>query len=365
MVRTSAPPAAGQLHLVLPAPPAAPGAASGGDRYDQEMSAALRRDGWRVRHLPVPGSWPRPDPEGPDRVRRALAALPDGATVLLDGLIACAVPEVVEPASARLRLAVVVHLPLADETGLPPRVARDLDARERRSLRAAAAVIAPARAAAERLVARHGLDPARVHAVPPGVHAAPPSPGSSAGTQLLCAAAVTPRKGQDVLVEALADLTDLPWRLGCAGPVDRDPAYVTRVRDLVAARGLARRVTFTGPLGPGELARAWERADLLVLASRAEPYGMVVTEALARGVPVVAPAVDGVPEALGRAPDGQRPGLLVPPGDPAALAAVLRAWLTHASLRERLRRSASQRRAGLPGWPEAAARLAAVLAAVA
>ena len=74
---------------------------------------------------------------------------------------------------------------------------------------------------------------------------------------------------------------------------------------------------------------------------------MVVTEALARGLPVVAAEVGGVPEALGHGADGDRPGLLVPPDDPAALAAALRAWLGDAELRARLRRAARERRASL------------------
>ena len=104
---------------------------------------------------------------------------------------------------------------------------------------------------------------------------------------------------------------------------------------------------FPGPRTGAELDRSYAAADLLVLASRAETYGMVVTEALARGLPVVAAEVGGVPEALGHGADGTRPGLLVPPDDPAALGAALRAWLGDAELRRRLRRAARERRASL------------------
>ncbi len=102
-------------------------------------------------------------------------------------------------------------------------------------------------------------------------------------------------------------------------------------------------------------------ADLLVLASHAETYGMVVTEALARGLPVLAAEVGGVTEALGHGDDGTRPGLLVPPGDPAALGAALRAWLGDAELRGRLRRAARERRASLCGWRATTSVLAGVL----
>jgi glycosyltransferase involved in cell wall biosynthesis len=164
-----------------------------------------------------------------------------------------------------------------------------------------------------------------------------------------------------VLLGALASVSDLPWQCLCAGRLDRDPAFVEGLRRRVLDRDLADRVSFPGPLSGADLARSYRAADLLVLASRAETYGMVVTEALAHGLPVVATEVGGVPEALGHAPGGDRPGLLVPPGDPAALGAALRAWLGDAALRERLRRAARERRASLSRWSTTASVVSAVL----
>ncbi len=135
-----------------------------------------------------------------------------------------------------------------------------------------------------------------------------------------------------------------------AGPLESAPRFAEEVRAAAARAGLGERVRFAGPVTGAALDAVRADADLFVLPSRAEPYGMVVTEALARGVPVVASDVDGIPEALGRAPDGARPGLLVPPGDPAALASALRSWLTSPMLRAELRRAAVARRARLAGW---------------
>jgi len=101
-----------------------------------------------------------------------------------------------------------------------------------------------------------------------------------------------------------------------------------------------------------------------VLASRAETYGMVVTEALAHGLPVIATAVGGLPEALGHGATGIRPGLLVPPGDQAALTAALCDWLSDADLRQRLRRVARERRTTLSGWSATTDRISRVLAGV-
>jgi glycosyltransferase involved in cell wall biosynthesis len=139
---------------------------------------------------------------------------------------------------------------------------------------------------------------------------------------------------------------------------------VEDLRRRVLDCGLEDRVSFPGPRTAAELDRSYAAADLMVLASRAETYGMVVTEALSRGVPVVATEVGGVTEALGYGADGMRPGLLVPPEDSPALAAALGAWLGDAELRGRLRRAAQQRRKSLRGWSTTASLLAGFLAEV-
>jgi glycosyltransferase involved in cell wall biosynthesis len=124
-------------------------------------------------------------------------------------------------------------------------------------------------------------------------------------------------------------------------------------------------VRFPGPRIGADLDRSYASADLVVLASRAETYGMVVTEALVRGLPVVATDVGGVADALGHGTGGIRPGLLVPPGDPAALAAALRAWLGDAEVRLTWRRAARERRASLSGWSTTTSVLVGVLAGAA
>lgn len=357
----SPPLAARPVHVVVPAGVDDPAAPSGGNTYDLRVVAALPATGWRPHLVPVEGGWPRPAPAETAGLGAALDAVPDGGVVLLDGLVACAAPEVVVPRAGRLRLAVLVHLPLADETGLPAADAAELDARERRTLRAAAAVIATSDATAHRVLARHDLSAGAVHVAAPGVDAAPLTPGSQDGGRLLCVASVTPRKGHDVLVEALASIADLTWECVCAGATSGAQAHARDVRARGSAVGLDARLRWPGACDPADVGRLYAEADLLVVPSRAEPYGMVVTEALARGLPVVGSAVDGVPEALGRATDGSRPGLLVPPGDVEALAGALRSWLTEPELRRRLRACAAARRRTLRPWTDTAADVAAAL----
>ncbi|MBB5126454.1 glycosyltransferase involved in cell wall biosynthesis [Streptomyces albaduncus] len=349
------------VHFVLPGGVDDPAAPSGGNAYDRRVCLDLPGFGWQVHRHAVAGDWPRPDAAARTELARTLRELPDGAVVLLDGLVACGVPEVVVPEAERLRMAVLVHLPLGDETGLDAAVAAGLDARERAVLRAVPAVVATSDWAVRRLVSHHGLAPDRVHVAAPGADIAPLAPGTDGVSRLLCVAAVTPRKGQHRLVEALAAVADLPWSCALVGGLGQDPAYVAQLRDLIREHGLEDRLELAGPQTGAALDASYAAADLMVLTSYAETYGMAVTEALARGIPVLATDVGGLPEAVGRAPDGGVPGILVPPENPCALAAELRGWFGEAEVRRRLKAAARGRRAALGGWASTAQSLAAVL----
>jgi len=349
------------VHFVMPGGVDDPAAPSGGNAYDRRVSLDLPGFGWQVHKHAVAGEWPRPGAAARAELARTLREFPDGTVVLLDGIVACAVPEIVVPEAERLGLAVLVHLPLGDETGLEPAVAAELDAKERDVLRAVPAVIATSDWAVRRLVSHHGLAPERVHAAAPGADIAPFASGTDGVSRLLCVAAVTPRKGQHRLVQALAAAAELPWSCVCVGGLGHDPEYVTHLRMLIKEYGLEDRIELAGPQAGAELDASYHTADLMVLTSYAETYGMAVTEALARGIPVLATDVGGLPEAVGRAPDGGVPGILVPPEDPAALAAELRGWFGEADVRRRLKAAARGRRAALDGWATTARSLAGVL----
>jgi glycosyltransferase involved in cell wall biosynthesis len=316
-----------------------------------------------VRERPVPGSWPGPDDSARAKLSGVIAGIPDDAVVLIDGLIASAVPEVLVPEAGRLRLVALVHTPLGD--GRPEDEVAQARTKERTVLSAAVAVITTSRWTRRWLLDHYALEPTRVHVAEPGVDAADLSLGTAAGGELLCVAAVTPGKGHDVLLEALAAVADLPWRCVCVGTLALDPVFVSRLARQARKCGMGDRIRFTGPRMGAGLDAEYAAADALVLATRSETYGMVVTEALARGLPVVATTVGGLPEALGHGSDCSRPGLLVPPGDPEALAAALRRWLVDAALRERLRHSSQERRRTLHGWSTTSLRISRVLGEVA
>ena len=346
------------VHVVLPDAAQDPARPSGGNTYDRRICAELAALDWLVREHAVTGGWPLPE-AGRDAVAEVITRIPDGSLVLVDGLVATAAPGVLIAAAGRLRLVVLVHMPIGDA----PHGHEVIGSREneRAVLTTATAIVATSRWSRDRLVRAYGLDPYRVHVAEPGTDARGVAGGTQTGGQLLCVATVAPHKGHDILLTALAGIADLPWRCACVGPLDRNPRFVAGLRRAANERGLSDRLCFTGARVGADLDAAYAGADLLVLASRGEAYGMVVTEALAHGLPVVATAVGGVPEALGRTNDGQRPGLLVPAGDHRALAAALRRWLQDAELRDQLRKAALERRGELTSWPVAAAKVAGVL----
>lgn len=368
-----------EAHWVVPAAVADEGRPSGGNVYDRRVCTELTRQGWTVQEHLVGGAWPQPDAPALNELAGVLARIPDGAGVVIDGLLASPADEVVVLEASRLRLVVLVHLPLGstDDTG----ALDDAGLRERRVVDAATAVVVTSEWSRGRLAELYGGRPGGVAVATPGVDPGALAEGSRPGGVLLCVAALVPAKGHDVLLGALGRVADLSWRCTCVGALDLDPAHVARLKRQAEASAITERVHFAGVMGRDELAGAFAGADLLVLPSRAETYGMVVTEALAHGVPVVTTDVGGVREALGGAREalggvrealgGAREGLgddgpglaglLVPPGDEAALAGALRAWLEDPQLRDRLRRCARARRATLSGWGTTARSIGSVL----
>jgi glycosyltransferase involved in cell wall biosynthesis len=326
------------VHLVLPDSVDDPQRPSGGNVYDRRIRAGLRERGHDV-GVHLVGE--------PTELKVVLADLDEGATVLVDGLLASAAPAVADAATERLRLFVLVHLPF----GTPG---------EDELFRAAAGVVTTSHWTRDRLLRTSGVDPDRVHAAPPGADRAPLATGSPDGRRLLCVAPLTTAKGYDDLLAALAAVADLSWTCHCVGSVDKEPACAARVRDAIDAQRLDDRVHLTGPLAGPALEAAYADADLLVLPSHGETFGLVVTEALAHGLPVLATDAGGVPEALGTTRQGD-PGMLVRPERPDLLADALRSWLTDVPLRDSLRSRATERRTTLAPWSDTVALVEEVL----
>src|SRR5690348_1581386 len=347
-----------RVHVVAPEGFDDPGQPSGGNIYDRRVCAGLAEAGWDVLATTVAGTWPVPGPGARACLARIVSDIPDGASVLIDGLIASPAAAQLLPHTGRIRMTVLLHMPLA--TAFDTHQDAGAERSERVVLRAATGVVVTSEWTRQQVLTRYAIPAHRVHVARPGADqvAAPARPVRG---HLICVGVLGRHKGQDILVEALAGLAERDWHCVLAGPLDRDPDFVGQLQTRITHLGYGRRIRLTGVLTGAALSRAYTTADLLVAPSRSETYGMTVTEALAHGLPVIAAAVGGLPEALGSTADGTRPGQLVPPGDPAALAAALGDWLDDERHRHRLRAAARQRRSTLHGWEQTTQEIANAL----
>jgi len=347
-----------RVHVVVPEGFDNPGRPTGGNVYDRRVCAGLAEAGWDVRVTTIAAAWPVPGSGARADLARIVAAIPDGATVLIDGLIASPTAAQLLPHTGRIRMTVLLHMPLA--TALDAHHDASAERSERVVLRAATGVVVTSEWTRQQVLTRYAIPAHRVHVARPGADRVAARARPVRG-RLICVGVLGRHKGQDLLVEALADLAELDWHCVLAGPLDRDPGFVEQLRTRITHLGYGHRIQLTGVLTGAALRHAYTTADVLVAPSRAETYGMAVTEALAHGLPVIAAAVGGLPEALGSTTDGSRPGQLVPPGDPAALAAALGDWLGDERHRHRLRAAARQRRSTLRGWEQTTQEIANAL----
>lgn len=303
---------------------------SGGNKYNAALARHLTALGAHIETVTVDGDWP----VGSEANRKRFAqALDGGTTVIADGLVASGAPDEVAAAVASgTNTWILSHMALADHPEF-----------EGRALAAASGVICPSEHAANELRARHG--DLEIVVARPGVEPGNNAVGSDP-LRIVAVSALLPNKQQTLLVEALSQLTDLPWSAVLVGSPDADRAYAAKVRAAVGHHGLERRVTLTGELGGQALEDQWHVADLSVLISKSEAFGMVVVESLAHGVPVLVRQGTGAVEALG----GSGAGAVLDPDDPRVLAEVLRTWLTDAELRRRWREAAVAARGQLQNW---------------
>lgn len=315
------------VHVILPGSPQTP---TGGFAYDRHVLVALRRADRLAGVIVIDGDYPWPSATTLAAAGQSLAALPAGARVVVDDLALTPLLPVFEQHAGRLSLFPLIHHPLADETGLTTEQRSRLFEAERRALTLAQGVIVTSEHTAGRL-SDFDVPAGRIHVVRPGVRG--PFGAIHQRTHqppvLLCVASLVPRKGQDVLLRALAPLRHLDWRLQLVGP-ERDRAYAKRLRRLAQTRRVAARVSFVGAVAEAELIRFYRRADIFVFPSYHEGYGIAVADAAAHGLPIVASDAGAISEAIGDAPS-----TLVPPGDVAALATALRPLLTQPQARVR------------------------------
>jgi glycosyltransferase involved in cell wall biosynthesis len=318
---------------------------TGGYLYDARIVEGLRQQGWDVQVHNLATSFPNPDEHALAQATAQFNAIPEGARVVIDGLALGGMPQLVMAHAQRLRLFALVHHPLALETGLTRNEQKRLFDNERDALAAVARIIVTSPNTA-RALADYGVPEECIGVVLPGTDPAPLAVGSaSKAPVLLCVATITPRKGHADLVDALGNLRDRPWQLLCVGSLTRSLTTVVAVRARIAAYKLDSCIALLGEAEGETLNNYYHHADLFVLPSYYEGYGMALAEALARGLPIVSTTAGAIPDTV-----PADAALLVPPGDKTQLTEVLRRVLDDAELRQQLAMAARQARQQLPSW---------------
>lgn len=328
---------------------------TGGYAYDRRVIELLPAFGVNVDHLALSADFPNPSEDDLDAAVRLIAETPESATVLVDGLAFGAFPEDYLDLDAR-RIIAVVHHPLYLETGLAHARKVELKASETAALARANHIVVTSRATARILKDELGVDREKITVAEPGTDPARRATGTGAPLHILAVGAVTPRKNYENLIEALGALKDIDWKLTIAGALDRHPAAVDALRERIAQEGLADRVTLPGKVVPATLDRFYESTDLFVSASLFEGYGMVIAEAMARGLPIVTTTGGAAGDTA-----HSSAALHVQPGNTAEMTAALRRALTDKRLRDRLADASWDIGRTLPTWHETARRIAAVI----
>lgn len=330
-------------------------APTGGYGYDRRLLREWREAGIAARHIALPGAFPFPTANDLEATEALLAQTAPDEVLLIDGLALGAFPEALAMRFQR-RLVALVHHPLALETGLPSDRAAALHQSERLALGHARAVAVTSPATRGTLVADYAVPRARIAVAVPGTDQAPRAAGSGGDTalQLLAVGSIIPRKGYDVLVSALATLADRHWFLTLAGSPDYSPQTVADLRAQIHRAGLADRILLVGAVDSERLADLYDKSDLFVMPSLYEGYGMVLTEALARGLPIICTSSGAGADAL---PDDA--ALKVPPGDAAALAKALARLIDAPAERHRRGEAAWTAASRLPRWRDTARIVAA------
>ncbi len=331
-------------------------ARSGGYGYDRRVLTALPACGVETVHCRLPSGFPNPSAEEiAESVAAINGALRASDVVMIDGLAFDALPESAIRAIGAPIVA-LCHHPLCLETGLPAERSEALRESERRALALAQRVIVTSPYTANLLAREFGVPERRIVVVAPGTDRAPRARGSGGAPMLLAIGTIIPRKGFHLLVEALAGLVDLDWRLRIVGDDAFSPRTARELNRLIERKNLGARIARLGGLSAEDLDLVFDTSDVFVSASLYEGFGMALSEALARGLPIVATTGGAAAETI---PDAA--AVKVPPNDAEALREALRHILTDASSRSR--RAEASWRAGqaLPHWEDAARSIARVV----
>lgn len=328
---------------------------TGGYRYDKRVIEELPAVGWRVRHLPLSGEFPSPSENALAETAKIFSSIPSDALVMIDGLALGAIP-LSTLKSLKARLVALCHHPLAFETGLTSDRIDYLHRTEREALSRSIATIATSRSTAELLAREFNVAPGDLTVAEPGTEPSTRAKGDAKPHRILSVGAISRRKGHDTLAKALSKIRDLEWEWRIAGSTDRDPVAMHALEREIADGKIAERAKLLGPLDDAGLEQEYSSASLFALPSHFEGYGMAFTEALARGLPVVAGSGGALIETVPK-----DAGVFVAPGNFGELALTLRRLLTNSNELKKRADAAWEYAKKLPRWSDTAKHIADAL----
>lgn len=333
-------------------------APTGGYAYARQLLELLPQFGVQPHHLQLSSAYPKPSEDDITATRRTFGQLHPDTPLIIDGLAYGGMPpllvnDIVQPVIA------LVHHPLAYETGLSTAEKRRYLAFERHALAHAQHVVVTSPMTKRLLIQEYAVADGKITVAEPGTKPALRAQGSGSPLRLLAVGAVVPRKGYDVLVEALTNLQNEDWHLSIVGATDRDHKCTTELREAIMKSGRRAHITLVGPVDERELQRHYASADIFVMPSLFEGYGMALTEAIAHGLPIVSTTGGAVAETV---PDAA--ALKVAPGDVDALTDALQRILGDAELRNQLAEASWSAGRELPRWEDCAAKVAGVVQSV-
>ena len=330
---------------------------TGGYRYDKEIINAWENSGVEVELISLEGNYPFPSEKEKQSAIDSIKDFPKADIAIVDGLLGGASPNFLKALSQRMPVSALIHHPLCLENGLDADTAKGLETSERHGLEFVENIVTTSPATAKTVAKLFNFDATKIHTVLPGVTRAEISRGSQNSTvNLLCVGSLIERKGHRFLLEALSQLNHLDWRLDCYGSTDFDTKLFAELTKMLETSEHSDKIKFHGAVSDTTLEAAYLNADIFVLPSLYEGYGMVYAEAIVRGLPIIATRAGAIPQTV-----PETCGILVEPENIEMLKQAIEELISDKELREQYRKAAIREEPNFPTWQKSAHQFAAIL----
>ena len=295
---------------------------TGGHLYNRHMVEGLKQKGHRVKVLRLDES---------TILTHAIElksssyfnTLPPGSCVLIDSLVLGNIPGALKKYSEKLTFIGLIHLPLTYNP-LPGKNRKHIATREVKAMMFTRHLVVTGRFTL-RMLMEAGISHEKISLIEPGVENYPRKRYyADLPSVLLCISNYSQIKDQLLLVRAINKLRYNKWTLHMYGNTNTEKPYVTRLKSIIANKKMNDRILLHDSIDRNNISEAFLASDLFVLPSRFETYGMVLTEALAHGLPVVTTNSGNIPDTV-----PQTMGVFTEPGNLDSLVSAITLLFTN------------------------------------